>query len=748
MMEEKAHIYQFDNVRVEPANFRVWKGDHPVQIEPKAFQVLLFLIENRGRLVEKRELLDAIWRETFVTENALTREIAQLRKALGENAREAKYIETVPTKGYRFIADVEIKNGSRTREEIEDERSAQVESVVNTQKSVNALSSTPPVTVKETDAKRTRFLKSPLAPIITGALVLLALGGILLWNFLRRPASETSAVRRTTQITTWLGLDAYPSLSPDGSSLAYSSNHDGNFEIYVKPLASGGREIQVTSDGEQNFEPAWSPDGQYIAYHSRNQRGIWIVPALGGKARRLTEFGSKPAWSSDGSRIAFQSEALRDLNNGIVSGALPPSTIWTIGSRGGQPVQITQMGAPPGGHSSPTWSPDGKRIVFFGFDTTLAAIWSVASEGGDLKQLTTNQQLFFDPIYAPDGKKIYCGGFSRENTYGLWSLPVSPQSGERLGDPVQVQSTGPQSIKNLSISADGKKIAYGAQSLISDIWSIPLSPATGEASGSPSPLMQDRSARKTNPAVSPDGKRVAFVIWRVGASGNVWLMDADGKNSLQLTASANSGGLPSWLSNNELAYVSYRQDSGTITTINLQTGIEQNLFALTPDMDFMRVSPDGRQLVYNSRRSGTINIWKVGVDGGEPRQLTFDQELMGWPIWSPDGRYLAFEMKRDDDTHIAIMPSDGGEIRQLTFEHGQSWPHSWSPDGDRIAFAGFRNGVWNVWWVSVRDGTQKQVTNFNKPNAYVRYPAWSPLGNQVIFEYAEVTGNIWMIELK
>jgi Tol biopolymer transport system component len=128
--------------------------------------------------------------------------------------------------------------------------------------------------------------------------------------------------------------------------------------------------------------------------------------------------------------------------------------------------------------------------------------------------------------------------------------------------------------------------------------------------------------------------------------------------------------------------------------------------------------------------------------------LTFDKELMGWPSWSPDGRWLAFEMKRGDNTHIAIMPGDGGDVTQLTFDPGQSWPNSWSPDGEKIAFAGFRNGIWNIYRVSVKDRTQKQLTNFNKLNAYVRYPAWSPLGNQIVFEYAEMTGNIWMMELK
>jgi Tol biopolymer transport system component/DNA-binding winged helix-turn-helix (wHTH) protein len=745
-MDDKAPIYQFDNVQVEPESFRLSKADNPVQIEPKAFQVLLFLIENRGRLIEKRELLDAVWKETFVTENALTREIAQLRKALGENAREAKYIETVPTKGYRFIADVKIKNGRKSVEEAEAERIAAIERDANPDDAAS-LTSTPNVAhVKEQDGKRRGHLKSPVTLLLVGALLLLTVGGILLWKFLRQPASEARSVRRITQVTTWPGLDIYPSLSPDGNSLAYSSNHEGNFEIYVKPLDSGGHEIPITSDGQQNSEPAWSPDGQYIAYHSRNRGGIWIVPSLGGSARRLTEFGSKPAWSHDGSMIAFQSEAPIDLSSSAY-GALPPSTIWTIPTRGGQAKQITQMGVPSGGHSSPTWSPDGKRIVFLAYDTSLAEVWSVAAEGRDLKRLTT-RQLFFDPVYAPDGETIYCVGVSK-NMYGLWRIPVAPASGERSGDPVEVQSAGPQPIRNLSISADGKKIAYCGRSLISDIWAVPLSRASSEASGPPVPLLQDRSLRKTNPTISPDGKRIALGVWRSGAPGGVWLMDADGKNLSQLTNSSVSRVLPAWLSNDEVAYITYPQDDVAVfSSINLRTGVERTIFPLPPDMDFIRPSPDGKQLAYNSSKSGTINVWKVSMENGQPRQLTFDKELMGWPIWSPDGRYLTFEMKRGDDTHIAIMPSDGGEITQLTFDHGQSWPHSWSPDGTRIAFAGFRNGVWNIWWVSVKDKTQKQLTNFDKLNLYVRYPAWSPTGNQIVFEYAEMTSNIWMMELK
>ena len=84
----------------------------------------------------------------------------------------------------------------------------------------------------------------------------------------------------------------------------------------------------------------------------------------------------------------------------------------------------------------------------------------------------------------------------------------------------------------------------------------------------------------------------------------------------------------------------------------------------------------------------------------------------------------------------------------MTFDRGLSWPHSWSPDGDKIAFAGYRDGYWNVRWVSRSTKIQEQVTSYAKLNACVRYPAWSPLGNQIVYEYVETTGNIWLIELK
>src|ERR1700740_1840835 len=102
-MDRKALVFRFDDLRIDLANAQIVKAGHQVSVEPKALRVLAYLLENPGRLVEKQELFKAVWKETYVSDNALTRTIALLRKALGDTADDAKYIETVPTRGYRFI---------------------------------------------------------------------------------------------------------------------------------------------------------------------------------------------------------------------------------------------------------------------------------------------------------------------------------------------------------------------------------------------------------------------------------------------------------------------------------------------------------------------------------------------------------------------------------------------------------------------------------------------------------------------
>ena len=553
-------------------------------------------------------------------------------------------------------------------------------------------------------------------------------------------APSSAAGLNITRVTTWSGLDMQPGFSPDGNSIVYSSNHGGNFEIYIRQLAAGGSEVQLTSDGAQNFQPVWSPDGKTIAYYSRNRGGIWAVPAFGGVARQLTDFGSNPAWSPDGSQIAFQSDGNPDLGGS----AIGSSTIWTVSAAGGTPQQVTKLGSPVGGHLGPSWSPAGKRLYFLSTDFLSSEIWSVSSGGGEVKFLLRGGVS--DPYISPDGEHVYF-----TITTALWKVPVSAATGEKRGEPVLVADMGLARIRQLAISADGKKIAYSLFTETSNIVSIPVSPKTSEATGPPVALTNETGTRNMQPVFSPDGTKIAFTERHKGSNTDIWIIDADGKNRMPVTTEPVSNALPSWFPDGEtIAYLSSREGRRKVFGMTIKSRKERLLLDLPGrDIQYARLSPDGRQLALNLADSnGIINVWTVPVEGGELKQLTFDKELAGFPYWSPDGRFIAFQFKRGDDVNLMVMPSTGGEPVQITFDKGLNWPHAWSPDGEKITFAGMRGGVWNIWWVT-RDGkTEKQVTNFTKLNAYVRYPAWSPKGDQMVFESAESTGNIWIMDLK
>jgi len=589
--------------------------------------------------------------------------------------------------------------------------------------------------------------------LAAGVLVVLVFGIVvglyeLSRRFLLRRKPETVTIQpsllKTVQLTSWNGLDLGPSFSPDGSAIAYSSDHSGSLEIYVKQLAAGGREIQITTDGQQNLQPAWSPDGRVIAYHSRKRGGVWLVPALGGVARQLTEFGSYPAWSPDGSLIAFQSAGIGEGVLSISSGAISASTIWIAPSGGGAPKQISQPSSSPGNHGSPTWSPDGKTIAFTSFDLSRQPeIWLVNADGSQPRFVRNG----IEPVYMPDGKSICFIGNPLNSSYGIWQIPVSPSPSSTNVEPVKVMDAGAATIKRLSITPDGKRLAYTALMQTSNLWSLALTPSF-EPAAPPTALTRELNYRTSGPAVSPDGEKIAYTVNRAGGQpAGLWIINANGTNPTQISNESVVG--PTWSQDGEhILYVTRREGRAVLWSIPRGGGKERQVLDLDQGASFLRVSPDGKQVAFNLTDHGVMNLWLAQISGGAPTQLTFDRESMGFANWSPDGRFIALGVKRGDDHYIGVVPSSGGEVRQLKLDRGISSPGSWSPDGSKIVFSGARNGVWNVYWISPTTNEQHQLTKYTGMNTLIRYPVWSPKGNQIVYEFGETTANVWMLELK
>ena len=704
-------VFQFGDVTVDLRRMLVLRGNEPVSLEPKTFDVLRYLLEHRDRLVTKEELLDAAWRDTFVTPNVLTRAVAQLRKAIGDDAFEARYIETVAKRGYRFIAPV-----------VTDPFGAAGPDVSARSTAATATVSRPP-------------RRGPIAVVAAGCLLAAAVG-FGMFAMRERAGLDVTAPAQLSmrRFTTGSQSYSFPAISPDGRTIAYSSDVTGAMEIYTAGFAAGGREVALTSDGGQNMNAEWSPDGQWISYHSRKNGGIWIVPSGGGTARRVVEFGSQATWTPDGRRLVFTSDA---------GGMAAQSILWSVDRDGGDRRQVTKLGAPRGGHSKPAISPNG-RVVAFGVANghISVEVWTMPMDGETRTKIGEGHS----PRFSPDGSAVYWIGRSPEGNDTLMRVGID-ERGVPAGQAEEVQQFAGNFVGGFSIARNGTAVLWLFRGS-ANLWAVDV-PPPGAKPAPPVALTSD-DVRNSYPSHSRDG-RVAFQQYAPGQPPTVWVIDEDGRNREALTVGLSTGVWgPQWSPDAKRLFVAVaaRGQKASFAWLDIATKQLSPIAISSEGVLSQRLSPDGREMAFHViDAGGVINVWTQSLDGGARKQLTFDSEAMSYPMWSADGKSLVIEIKRGDDTHMGVISRDGGQVEMLVTARGQSWPYSWAPDNDRIAFAGARDGVWNIYTVSRKTKEIVQLTDFNSVQGYVRYPSWSRTKDTIVFERAEQRGSLWTTRL-
>jgi Tol biopolymer transport system component len=574
--------------------------------------------------------------------------------------------------------------------------------------------------------------------------------------------AATLAALVPEQLTTSEGFDGFLAFSPDNKSVAFSSDRGGTMEIYVQSLVAGAAPTQLTNGGgHQNIEPAWSPDGQYIAYHDMAGGGIWVVPSRGGLSRKIVEHGSHPTWSPDGRLIAFQSLARNDLL--AVSTTDPRSAIWTAEVDG--PNRLTQLTIDTGngGCFAPTWMPDGKRVLFVTGQIgpngrPIASWWSVDKAGGRATLVSDAKSLPTEFGISTDGRTIY---YVPNGARTIWSLPLS-DTGMATGAPTPtgLAVTG-STIRHLAISRDGRRVGWMAGDLTNNVWSLGFDRNGRPSESKPVRITDASNVRYGLPLPAPDG-HIALIGTRPGVAADLYVLDR-GDHLRQLTADAATYNPIVWApGGREIAILAAHNGVGAYAFLDAETGRERPWFPLSalpvpervilqrgPEAALYAISPDLRQIALTYFRDGVSNIWLALLSPSGPKgtisQRTIEKEGGGFPSWSHDGEWISYQCTSGADTHLCVVNAARGDSFTVVDAAGTTWVGGWMPDNDRLLFAARRDAVWNVGWVTRTMKKPEMLTRYTDPHSYVRYPRWDDIHHRVVFERSEMIGRLWMM---
>jgi Tol biopolymer transport system component len=475
---------------------------------------------------------------------------------------------------------------------------------------------------------------SAKAALALGGIVVLTAAWFLLSRF-RGGAGETPATLRSAafaQLTDQAGQELFPSLSPDGKSFVYVRDGD----IYFQRV--GGKNLlNLTKDSPAaDTQPAFSPDGEHIAFRSeRDGGGIFVIGATGESVKRLTDFGYNPVWSPDGQEILC-------ATLGIVQPAGRSaifSQLWSVNVATGERRLVTK-----GDAVQPNWSPNGSRIAYWGLHQGgWRDIWTIPARGGEPVAVTNDAAVDWNPVWSPDGKHLYLAS-DRGGSMNFWRVPIEEASGKVLGPPEPVTTPSSYS-EHLSFSRDGRRMAYVQTISSANLQQVGFDPARETLVGGPVPITQG-SRQATAPNLSPDGEWLTF-----GFQGekqeDLYVIRRGGTGLRQLTDDIYKDRTPRW-------------------------------------------SPDGKRIAFYSDRSGRYEIWLISPDGSRLEQLTYTSgQSPIYPVWSPDGTRLAYSIEGSGAFILEIgkpwKEQSPQALPPMSDPPGRFTAWSWSPDGQRLA---------------------------------------------------------------
>ncbi|MEO6923596.1 MAG: winged helix-turn-helix domain-containing protein, partial [Bryocella sp.] len=420
MEKERHKAFQAGGWLVQPELNSLSMDGVEHHVEPKVMSVLLILATHPNRIVSKEELLAAVWPDTFVSDDVLTRCISILRRVTEDDSHRPHFIQTVPKVGYRLVAELTDATPQQPSVPPEFLRLPEALPLSEPGHVTDSLGTIIPEVV----AVRTR--SGGRWPWIVLPVLLLVLAGIFLVVRERSNATaRTEPAFRTFSLTSSNGEQTQPAFSPDGKSIAFVQNPGTGTprKIFVKTIGSEAQ-TPVTSVDDQEYSPAWSPDGKSIAYLSKSPTGLGIfIAQVDGKDAPLKVYiPQQPSqweqgalsWSPDGASLIFPDH----------SGTQPNSSIYQLDVKTRAVHSITSPPAGWEGDLNPAYSPDGTRIAFTrASETAVRDIYWITLADGKLHQLTHDRMNIDSLAWSADSAAVIFSS-NRGGKYALWKMAL------------------------------------------------------------------------------------------------------------------------------------------------------------------------------------------------------------------------------------------------------------------------------------------------------------------------------------
>ena len=656
MSQQTKLFYEFGPFRLEPAERLLLRSGEVVPLTPKAFDLLLALVRNHGHLLDKDELMKLVWPDAFVEEANLSYTVSLIRKALGENGDGQPYVETVPKRGYRFMAEVKEQHGVGTKPAVEESVTPVGEgemppaalslgsaaSQANPSRLATA-AALPAVTESQAKARGPRFLdRERLAWIVAAGILLLGLLASLPFTiaYLRHAPVNERVVRSfifppEKSSFNFSGRNgAAIALSPDGRRLAFvAPSVEGRVLLWVRPLDALSAQPLAGTEGAAY--PFWSPDSRFLGFFVQGK--LKKIDASGGPPLTLCDapLGRGGTWNRDG----------------VIVFAPKTGELHRVSASGGASSPVTKLDETQGetSHRWPCFLPDGEHFLYLRWSGTAsetAAIY-VASLASHERKL----------LLHVDSNVEYAQGYLlylRERT--LMAQPFDATHLETAGGafPIaeQIQSLLGLTRGVFSVSEQGV-LAYhtGAGASGSQLtWFDRSGQPQGEL-GDPAPY--------SSPQLSPDGKRAAVIIHDPQTRRpDIWLIDVARGLRTRFTFDPAEERVIAW-------------------------------------------SPDGNRIVFNANRKSHFDIYQKAASGAGSDELLLESNLDKYPTsFSPDGRFLLYYTSGDPKTKtdLWVLPLEGDRkpFPFLQTEFSESGCQ-FSPDGRWVAYNSDESGRFEIY---------------------------------------------------